>query len=70
MWVVAESLGYVVNFDPYQGAKNGMSTSAGKKTWGLGETVVLSLSLRLYQRRSATEFSWINPLHPFNYSSF
>ena len=43
MWVLAESLGYVINFDTYQGAKNGMSMRASEKNWRLGETVVLSL---------------------------
>ena len=43
MWVLAEPLGYVVKFDPYQGAKCGNATRATNKTWGLGETVVLSL---------------------------
>ena len=32
MWVLAEPLGYVVKFDSYQGAKNGMSARAGEKT--------------------------------------
>ena len=43
MWVLAESNGYLINFDPYQGAKNGKSARANDKTWGLGEIVVLSL---------------------------
>ena len=42
MWVLAESNGYVINFDPYQGAKNGKSAKANDKTWGLGEIVILS----------------------------
>ena len=50
IWVFAELLGYVVYTDPYQGAKNGMSTRTSEQTLGLGETVVLSLSLMLYQR--------------------
>ena len=40
---LAESNGYVINFDPYQGAKIGKSARANDKTWGLGEIVVLSL---------------------------
>jgi len=43
MWVLAEPLGYVVNFDPYQGAKSRGSVRANENNWGLGETVVLSL---------------------------
>ena len=43
IWVFAELLGYVVYTDPYQGAKNGMSTGTSEQTLGLGETVVLSL---------------------------
>ena len=39
MWVLAKSLGYVINFDTYQGAKNGMSMRASEKNWRLGETV-------------------------------
>ena len=38
----AKHLGYVVNFDLDHIAKNGMSTRANDKTWGLGVTVVLS----------------------------
>ena len=43
MWVLAESNGYVINFDPYQGAKNGKKHHSSEISWGLGETVVLSL---------------------------
>ena len=43
MWVLAESNGYVINFDPYQGAKNGKKHHSSETSWGLGETVVLSL---------------------------
>ena len=43
MWILAEPLSYVVNFDPYQGAKSGGSIRANEKNWGLGETVVLVL---------------------------
>ena len=64
MWVLAETLGYVVNFDPCQGPKNGTSTRASKKTWGLGETVVLSLLDGLTKEMCLTS------LHPFNYLSF
>ena len=42
MWVLVELLGYVVNIDPYQGAKCGNTTRADK-TCALGETIVLSL---------------------------
>ena len=43
MWVLAELLGYVVNFDPYQGAKFGNTTRATDRTWVFGEMIVLSL---------------------------
>ena len=43
MWILCKRLGYVVNFHPSQGAKNGMSMRAIEKAWGLGETVALSL---------------------------
>ena len=43
MWVLAEPLSYVVNFDPYQGARCDNTTRATDKTWDFGETVVLSL---------------------------
>ena len=43
MWVLAESFGHVVQFDPYQGAKLGASHRSSPVSWGLGETVVLSL---------------------------
>ena len=43
MWVLAESFGYVVQFDPYQGAKLGASHRSSPVSWGLGETLVLSL---------------------------
>ena len=41
MWVLAESLGYVVQFDPYQGAKLGSSHRSSPVSWRLGETAVL-----------------------------
>ena len=31
MWILCKRLGYVVNFHPYQGAKNGMSMRAIEK---------------------------------------
>ncbi len=37
VWVLAEVLGYVVQFDPYQGAKHGAQTRASDSSWGLGE---------------------------------
>ena len=43
MWVLAEDSGYVVQFDPYQGAKSAGPTRASPTTWGLGEKVVLEL---------------------------
>ena len=43
MWVLAESTGYVVQFDPYQGAKSSGPTRSSVQTWGLGEKTVLEL---------------------------
>ena len=43
MWVLAESNGYVVQFDPYQGAKGKNSSYKSATNWGLGEKVVLDL---------------------------
>jgi len=43
IWVMAEQYGYVVQFDPYQGAKSGRKQVASKTNWGLGEIVVLRL---------------------------
>ena len=47
MWVLAEESGYVVGFDPYQGAKTGGPQRSTSKTWGLGERVVLELVEKL-----------------------
>ncbi len=43
MWVLAEESGYVVQFDPYQGAKSTGPTRSSPTSWGLGEKVVLEL---------------------------
>ena len=43
LWVLAESSGYVIQFDPYCGAKAGNSCHASPTSWGLAEKVVLSL---------------------------
>lgn len=43
MWVMSTPEGYVVQFDPYQGTKNGQSMKSTPTTWGLGEHVVLDL---------------------------
>ena len=43
MWVMAEDSGYVVQFDPYQGAKSSGPQRSSPVTWGLGENVVLEL---------------------------
>ena len=56
MWVLAESLGYVIKFEPYQGAKNGRSCISSDKQWGLGESVVLSLLSVLPKSPSFTVF--------------
>lgn len=42
MWILAASPEYVVNFDPYQGTKNGMSMQASVKIRGLWEALFLS----------------------------
>ena len=69
MWVLAEPLVDVVNFDPYQGAKNGMLSRANEKTWVLGETVVLSLLDALPKQTCYIVFME-NSLYPFGYLSF
>lgn len=43
MWVLAESSGYVLQFDPYAGAKSGRKQHSSTNSWGLSENVVLSL---------------------------
>ena len=43
MWVLAQSNGYVVQFEPYQGAKGKTPSRKSATTWGLGERVVLDL---------------------------
>lgn len=43
MWVLATSEGYVVQFEPYQGAKKSGGTRSSAASWGLGEHVVLDL---------------------------
>ena len=43
MWVLAESSGYVVRFEPYQGAKGKTSCCKSATNWGLGKRVVLDL---------------------------
>ena len=43
MWVLAESNGYVVQFEPYQGAKCSGAQRSSSQTWGLGEITVLKL---------------------------
>ena len=52
MWVLAESNGYVVQFDPYQGAKGKNSSRKFAKNWVLGEKVVLDLLKSLPQKLS------------------
>ena len=47
MWVLASSIGYVVQFEPYQGAKTAGSCKSSASKWGLGEHVVLDLLAEL-----------------------
>jgi len=42
-WVLASSDGYIVQFEPYQGAKKSGATRSSAVSWGLGESVVLDL---------------------------
>ena len=42
-WVLAQETGYVIQFDPYQGAKIGGKRVAPEMPWGLGEHVVVTL---------------------------
>ena len=51
-WVLAESSGYVIQFDPYCGAKSGHSWHASPTSWGLAEKVVLSLCEALPQDKA------------------
>ncbi len=43
MWVLAEDSGYVVQFDPYQGAKLSGPQRLSPQTWELEEKAVLEL---------------------------
>jgi len=43
VWVLCSSDGYVIQFDPYQGAKKNGGTRSSATSWGLGESVVLDL---------------------------
>ena len=43
MWVLAEESGYIVQFDPYQGAKSNGPQRSTPRSWGLGEMTVLEL---------------------------
>ena len=42
IWVLSEAYGYVIQFEPYQGAKKGKHVASSTK-WVLGENVVLRL---------------------------
>ena len=50
-WVLAETYGYVIQFEPYQGAKVGKQITSQTR-WGLGEKFVLDLMERLPERVS------------------
>ena len=43
MWVLAEESGYIVQFYPYQGAKQNGPQRSTPHSWGLGEMTVLEL---------------------------
>ena len=47
VWVLASSDGYVIQFEPYQGAKKSGGTRSSATSWGLGESVVLDLLAEL-----------------------
>jgi len=47
MWVLAASDGYIVQFEPYVGAKQVGSKRSSVEKWGLGEGVVLDLLAEL-----------------------
>ena len=56
MWVLATSDGYVVQFEPYQGAKKGGQCRSSAVSWGLGERVVLDLLKELPKESCDTMF--------------
>ena len=43
MWVLAEESGYIVKFDPYQGAKQNGSQRSTPHLWRVVEMTVLQL---------------------------
>jgi len=74
MWVLATSDGYVVQFDPYTGAKRSGGTRSSSTSWGLGEHVVLDLleelprgiSYHVFIDNFFTSFRLMNHLHDHN----
>jgi len=74
MWVLATSEGYVVQFDPYTGAKKSGGTRSSATSWGLGEHVVLDLleelprgvSYHVFMDNFFTSFRLLNHLHEHN----
>ena len=74
MWVLAETLGYVIQFDPYQGAKFGKAQKKSETCWGVGERVVLnlietlpkSLSYNLFFDNIFTSFRLVKFLGDYN----
>ena len=72
-WVLAEAYGYVIQFEPYQGAKVGKPI-ASQTRWGLGEKVVLAMmeclpqgvSYHVYMDNYSTSFSSLSHLGEHN----
>lgn len=71
MWVLASSDGYVVQFEPYKGAKKSGGTRSSAISWGLGEQVVLDLleelphetSYHIFIDNFFTSFRLLDHLH-------
>ena len=74
MWVLATSEGYVVQFEPYQGAKKSDSIRSSVTSWGLGERVVLDLleelprgtAYHIFVDNFFTSFRLLHHLHQNN----
>ena len=64
IWIlVAEAYGYVFQFIPYQGAKEGKQITSSTK-WGLGENVVLWL-IECLTPTVSLMYLWITISRPF-----
>ena len=73
---MATPLGYVLQFEPYQGAKSHGQVLKSKETWGLSELVVLDLvadlqrfPFHLYFDNYFTSFRLLEQLSSFGYGA-